>query len=102
MRDPKVFGPSEDSRGDDSEDCEPVPGLELYLGKDNNIPYGSALKDIQASDLAQCSFQGLRSSTHLSESIPLRRLSLELKHFIKDHPSYISVAPVEDNLVRLL
>jgi hypothetical protein len=101
MRDPRVFGPSEESPSDDGQDGQPVPGPEMLLGKDDNTQYGYILKDIQRSDLAKCSFQGLRPSTHFSQSMPLRRLSLELKHFLTDHPSYISVAPIEDNLVRL-
>lgn len=101
MRDPRVFRPSEESPPDDSQDSQPVTRSEQSLRMDDNIQYGSALTDIQASDLAKCSFQGLRPSTHFSQSMPLRRLSLELKHFLSDHPSYISVAPIEDNLVRL-
>jgi hypothetical protein len=99
MRDPKVFGSSEDSPPEDSQEDEPIPGSELFLGEDDNNQYGSSLIHIQTSDLAKC--QGLFPLRHSSRSMPLRRLSLELKHFLTDHPNYISVVPIEDNLVRL-
>jgi len=101
MRDPKVFGLSEGPPPDDCQEGQPVTGLETLLEEDDNTQYGSALNDIQTSDLERCSFQGLRPSIHFAQSIALRRLSLELKKFLADHPSYISVAPIEDNLVRL-
>jgi len=98
MRDPKTFDSSEDSPPEDSQEDEPIPGSELFLGRDDNYQYGSSLIHIQTSDLAKC--QGLFPLTHSSRSMPLRRLSLELMHFITNHPSYVSVVPIEDNLVR--
>jgi hypothetical protein len=102
MRDPKVFDSAEESSSDDSQEIELALVLEPLPSEDAEIQYGSALSHIQASDLAKCSFQRPLSGGYFSPSMPLRRLSRELKHFVKDRPRYISVAPIEDNPVRPL
>jgi hypothetical protein len=102
MRDPKVFGSAEESSPADSQEIELALVLEPLPSKDAEIQYGSALSHIQASDLAKCSFQRPLSGGDFFPSMPMRRLSRELKHFVKDHLQYISVAPIEDNPVRPL
>jgi hypothetical protein len=102
MRDPEVFCSAEEASPDDSQEIELALVLEPLPSKDAEIQYGSALSHIQASDLAKCSFHGPLPGGLFSQSMPLRRLSRELKHFVKDHPEYISVAPIEDNPVRPL
>jgi hypothetical protein len=103
MRDPRVFGLLEDHPPrDDSSDGQPHPMSETTLAADAVNRYGSLLRDIQTSDLAKCSCLRVLPSAHFSQSMPLRRLSLELKHFLTDHLSYITVAPIEDNLVRII
>ncbi len=100
MRDPRVFGRWEESLPDNTEEGQPLTGPDPLVEEDEKIPYGSALSEIQTSDLTKCSFRGVLPLEHSSSSMPLRRLSLELKNFLKDHPSYISVAPIGDNIVR--
>jgi hypothetical protein len=101
MRDPKVFGSPEGSTAEDGQDLEVSLVLQPLPGKHAENQYGSALSDIQNSDLAKCSFQALLPRENFSQSMPQRRLAQELKHFVKDHPDYVSMAPIEGNLVRL-
>lgn len=99
MRDPKVFGSLEES----SEDTQAVE-LALVLGplpgEHAETQYGSALSNIQRSDLEKCSSKRLCPRDHSSQSMPLRRLSTELRHFVEDHLEYISMAPINGNIVR--
>ena|SRR5450432_2361748 len=106
MRDPRVFGVEEDEPFPEDEDPEtsrlfesqPDPLSGPLLEIDAITRYGSLLKDIRRNDVAKCSRKE-PSSTHSSQLISNRRLSRELERFIADPPSYISVAPIEDNIV---